>query len=745
MNRTLWERIGDQPAGFFEEVEELKRLVQERKESCKRFESISPEKRQQRLTNAATSESERECLNLIMSDAQFFDYTRELQRIDAEQSQTKYQCNAASSEQRVVWIKTHKTGSSTITNLFHRYAWRFNITSAMPRDDTYYGWPMTGSIAQTVAYPRGMTPDTHTFSFLVSGHVIYNRAELDRIVPKAKYVTLLRNPINHFASSWRYFQLSRFNDESGNPITMDNFLEHPDKYMHIIPATEHKLFHNSMSFDLGLRTSPKIEDAEAILNRFSDPKTGFSMVLISEYLDESLIVMRRKFCWDLDDIVTYSLKVNDMSRPRFTESQSQAILEFNLMDAILYDHFNRTLWDEIGKIPDFYKELEVLRTVRASMRGRCEIIAVPDRQQRAIILTSPRDSTKSQCARYLLDSVEFSKLLKIQQGVPHSECILSLPSSSHAFIKPRFLGRWGNVISSILLRKAVSTRSSLLIPPAGYNPSRNSDTLNVFSHIAEAKAGYLIDGSFQFKDQFISGLIRGDFGRYISVIPDPVERFMSAWKALGIQSSLKSLGESGDIVNALTSTRSEVVSLLEPIRNTVSRDLLPGGQITEISALLRNTIFSIVIPASADDSALIYLRRALCWSMEDVLSFESTWGPSSEMLSLSESTIRAIQEFNRLDTKVFELIKDDFGKKMEIEMGFGEEVKELRQLRESRRQSCKDYLTMTQEQLLLEVTSQPLTKLNQHPGNCLLQLLEPKSFEGLVKLLYPMKRSIEFH
>jgi len=38
------------------------------------------------------------------------------------------------------------------------------------------------------------------------------------------------------------------------------------------------------------------------------------MVLITEYYDESLIMMRRQFCWELSDIVYLALKVRKRNK-----------------------------------------------------------------------------------------------------------------------------------------------------------------------------------------------------------------------------------------------------------------------------------------------------------------------------------------------------------------------------------------------------------------------------------------------
>ena len=87
---------------------------------------------------------------------------------------------------KLVFIKTHKTGSSTITNLFHRfgykYVWgrrdfhlpttmsahflcnltllffcrRYGLNFALPIDNMFYGWPMKGEPSVNNIEPIGV-------------------------------------------------------------------------------------------------------------------------------------------------------------------------------------------------------------------------------------------------------------------------------------------------------------------------------------------------------------------------------------------------------------------------------------------------------------------------------------------------------------------------------------------------------------------------------------------------------------
>jgi hypothetical protein len=63
-------------------------------------------------------------------------------------------------------------------------------------------------------------------------------------------------------------------------------------------------------YDFGITSSPKQEDVDDIVSAL---KNEFALVLITEHMDESLIFMQQIFCWKLEDVLHYALKVCERS------------------------------------------------------------------------------------------------------------------------------------------------------------------------------------------------------------------------------------------------------------------------------------------------------------------------------------------------------------------------------------------------------------------------------------------------
>lgn len=133
------------------------------------------------------------------------------------------------------------------------------------------------------------------------------------------------------------------------------------------------LIKNGMFFDLGLRTTD-YHKTEVVRDAILDIDDKFTLALIYEYLDESLVLMKRKLCWELDDVLylKFHYQLHGENTLHNINSITEQIYRWNKADAMLYQYFNKTLWNEIrleGK--DFVEELREFRTKHDEMERDC--------------------------------------------------------------------------------------------------------------------------------------------------------------------------------------------------------------------------------------------------------------------------------------------------------------------------------------------------------------------------------------
>jgi hypothetical protein len=120
-----------------------------------------------------------------------------------------------------------------------------------------------------------------------------------------------------------------------------------------------------------------------------------SQVLITEHMDESLVLMKRKLCWELDDVVYFALKVNKRKpRTELADEHRRKILEMNWFDNQLYQHFNRSLWRDIAQEAEFETELELFRQRKAELSKQCAATARWDEEMHRKALMETELSTQ---------------------------------------------------------------------------------------------------------------------------------------------------------------------------------------------------------------------------------------------------------------------------------------------------------------------------------------------------------------
>ena len=105
----------------------------------------------------------------------------------------------------IYYLKTHKTGSSTTGTVILKYGIIKNRTIVLDPDLADMQWPaplMLNEVSSLV------NKDSEK---IFSSHIRFNKGPVNTIFPKpkAKYITILRNPLDRFKSAWLFFLLTR--------------------------------------------------------------------------------------------------------------------------------------------------------------------------------------------------------------------------------------------------------------------------------------------------------------------------------------------------------------------------------------------------------------------------------------------------------------------------------------------------------------------------------------------------------
>ena len=82
--------------------------------------------------------------------------------------------------------------------------------------------------------------------------------------------------------------------------------------------------------------------------------------MISDYFDESVVLLKRLLCWEFDDILYHKAnkRIDEERAVDLSEDAKENIKRWNKADVFLYQHFNQTFWRKIQlEGEDFYNDL----------------------------------------------------------------------------------------------------------------------------------------------------------------------------------------------------------------------------------------------------------------------------------------------------------------------------------------------------------------------------------------------------
>ncbi|XP_038052306.1 galactose-3-O-sulfotransferase 2-like [Patiria miniata] len=237
----------------------------------------------------------------------------------------------------IVFLKTHKCGSSTLQNVLLRYGERRNLDFVLPEKANYLGLSV---------FHRGnmMYYPVKKYNILCH-HTRFSYKEISAVMFKdSLYITILRDPVTQFSSFFNYFQRGKLYRLPGDKA-LKIFLGKPNYYYGIHSGKRFQT-KNPMLYDLGLREK-HLGDSARIEEKIQQLETEFDLILILEHFDESLVLLRHLMCWDVDDVVYFVLNSRKSSVKTVAREPAEKIRRWNAGDLRLYQTFNRTLWRRV--------------------------------------------------------------------------------------------------------------------------------------------------------------------------------------------------------------------------------------------------------------------------------------------------------------------------------------------------------------------------------------------------------------
>ncbi|XP_006816499.1 galactosylceramide sulfotransferase-like [Saccoglossus kowalevskii] len=322
---------------------------------------------------------------------------------------------------KVVFTKTHKTGSTTLASIIERYGYTRNLSFVVPPDrkNGPHILSMNHLFHRNMAKKSAPPLNGGEYYDMLTNHVRYNRPEMDAVLPNATHITIIRHPAKHFESSFSYFLWGRdVKKEHGDVNVGDQiatFMETPEKYI------KNKIYfwwqaHNGQLFDLGLSTDDT-DNHTTVSKKIQALEKEMEFILIADHFDESLLILKKKFCWTMDDILYIPNGVRSKQfRREMSEETRARILDWNDSDLKLFEYFNKTLWQNIAEYgPCFERDLQYFREKRQKVMDECigpsQVVKKDPRETRYVL----KENASELCLNMWRGDVTFTKFIRNKQ------------------------------------------------------------------------------------------------------------------------------------------------------------------------------------------------------------------------------------------------------------------------------------------------------------------------------------------
>jgi len=285
----------------------------------------------------------------------------------------KHECEP---HKNIFFLKTHKAGSTTLQNVLLRYGEANSLTFALPKQ------PGAHVFNYNLKFNNDLVRPSPSGSYnILCNHLHFDEKGVKETMPQdTKNIAIVRNPLDLFESIMSYYteEVRAFQRVPGRDIQsrMKNFLDEPSKYYGFDAAHYERFAKNAMMWDFGLDND---ETDERTIKRWIERLDQiFDLVLITDYFDESMILLKEELCWTTEDITFIKSNSRKLDKKSSTadwmsDEYQKKLIDWNKADWMLYQHFNTTFANKVENFgrEKMNKEIKLLNEANHKIAKDC--------------------------------------------------------------------------------------------------------------------------------------------------------------------------------------------------------------------------------------------------------------------------------------------------------------------------------------------------------------------------------------
>ncbi|XP_053387140.1 galactose-3-O-sulfotransferase 2-like [Mercenaria mercenaria] len=253
-----------------------------------------------------------------------------------------------------------------MSGIFFRFGIRHNLTFALPRTGV-----VLNSMNDLVTKNKDGRFDILAVHALTKE--LFDRLLNDDVIQLA----VVRHPLKRMISAAYFYRDLALKNHRTNYLNkvpqkdfIHNLINKPELYEDNANFT---LTRNAMGKRFGFSPSTQKNDTGAIKKQLDSLNKEFNLVLVTERLDESLVLMKRTLNWTFNDILYVSKNVHSHERVNISETEEEKYRDASFLDYAIYDYFTDILDRKItSEGAGFIDEVTCFKNILLKVSRFCE-------------------------------------------------------------------------------------------------------------------------------------------------------------------------------------------------------------------------------------------------------------------------------------------------------------------------------------------------------------------------------------